>query len=129
LARPLNALERDEDRDGRWRRWVNAQLADTYANLWKKIDALIVLQAPSFTCITQWRDEQEQALRRRNAPRAMDAESVARFLLHYERLSRHALRELPARADVHVLLRANRSVRQIVCADYPLPATRRADCR
>ncbi|MEO5626654.1 MAG: kinase, partial [Dokdonella sp.] len=42
LARPLNALERDEDRDGRWRRWVNAQLADTYANLWKKIDALIV---------------------------------------------------------------------------------------
>ncbi|MET0936577.1 MAG: kinase, partial [Luteibacter sp.] len=27
LVEPINALERDEDADGRWRRWVNAQLA------------------------------------------------------------------------------------------------------
>ncbi|MEO7757484.1 MAG: kinase, partial [Dokdonella sp.] len=97
LVRPLNALERDEDRDGRWRRWVNAQLAGMYASLWKKIDTLIVLQAPSFARVSQWRDEQERALRRRRASRAMNAASLARFLLHYERLSRHALRELPAR--------------------------------
>lgn len=117
LVRPLNALERDEDRDGRWRRWVNTQLADTYVNLWKKIDALILLQAPSFALVSQWRDEQERALRLRRAPHAMDAATLARFLLHYERLSRHALRELPARADVRVELRTDRSVGRLVCRE------------
>lgn len=119
LVRPLNALERDEDCDGRWRRWVDTQLAGSYANLWKKIDALILLQAPDFARVSQWRDEQERALRRRHAPHAMDAANLARFLLHYERLSQHALRELPARADVRVELRTDRSVRRLVCRELP----------
>jgi D-glycerate 3-kinase len=119
LVRPLNALERDEDRDGRWRRWVNAQLADAYARLWNRIDTLVVLQAPGFALVSEWRDEQERALRDRRAPRAMDGANLARFLLHYERLSRHALRELPARADVRVVLRADRSVRRLVRAECP----------
>ncbi|MEO5558076.1 MAG: kinase [Dokdonella sp.] len=119
LVRPLNALERDEDCDGRWRRWVNTQLAGTYANLWKKIDGLILLQAPSFALVSKWRDEQECVLRRRHAPLAMDAAALARFLLHYERLSRHALRELPAQADVRVELRTDRSVRRLVCVEFP----------
>ncbi|MEO7324459.1 MAG: kinase [Dokdonella sp.] len=114
LARPLNALERNEDRDGRWRSWINARLADTYVNLWKKIDALIVLQAPNFARASHWRDEQERVLRRCNAPRALDSASLARFMLHYERLSRHALRELPARADLRLELRPDRSVRRFV---------------
>jgi D-glycerate 3-kinase len=116
LAHPINALEREEDRDGRWRRGVNAQLANAYQRLWNRLDALITLQAPSFALVTRWRDEQERALRKRAAPHAMDAAALARFLQHYERLSRHALRVLPARSDARIVLRADRSVRRIVRA-------------
>ena len=113
LLRPLNALERTEDRDGHWRGHVNAALADDYERLWRRLDRLIVLQAPSFAVVRRWRDEQEQALRLRNAPQAMDAPALMRFIAHYERLSRHALRTLPQRADLVVNLDRERNVTRV----------------
>ncbi|TAM60210.1 MAG: kinase [Rhodanobacter sp.] len=98
LATPVNALERTEDPDGSWRHWVNKQLRG-YQPLWRKFDALIVLQAPSWDIVRQWRGEQEQVLLARRAPLAMDAAAMKRFLAHFERLSRHALATLPALAD------------------------------
>lgn len=113
LARPLNALERHHDRDGRWRRWVNAQLAGPYAQLWQRIDQLVLLQAADFAVVTRWRGQQERALHARHAPHAMHGAALRRFLMHYERLSRHALRELPQRADLRLRLGRNREVREI----------------
>lgn len=101
LARPINALEREEDPDGTWRHWVNKQLRG-YQPLWRKFDALIVLQAPNWDIVRRWRGEQEEELLARHAPLAMDAAAMARFLMHFERLSRHALATLPALADTVV---------------------------
>ena len=101
LTRPINELERTEDPDGSWRHWVNKQLRG-YQPLWRKFDALIVLQAPSWEIVRRWRGEQEQDLLARHAPLAMDASALERFLAHFERLSRHALATLPALADTCV---------------------------
>jgi len=98
LELPVNALEREEDPDCHWRHWVNKQLR-AYQPLWRKLDALIVLQAPGWDVVRRWRGEQEEALLARKAPLAMDAVAMARFLAHFERLSRHALATLPALAD------------------------------
>jgi D-glycerate 3-kinase len=98
LAAPINELERREDTDGSWRRWVNKQLR-SYQPLWRKFDALIVLQAPDWNIVRRWRGQQEQELLARHAPLAMDADAMDRFLSHFERLSRHALLTLPALAD------------------------------
>ena len=117
LRRPLNALERDEDRALQWRRRVNHELAHGYAKLWRRLDRLILLQAPSFDVVARWRDQQERALRRRGAPQAMDRRALARFLMHYERLSRVALRALPARADLRLRLDEERVVRGDLDAD------------
>ncbi|UPG95657.1 kinase [Luteibacter aegosomatissinici] len=108
LVEPVNALERDEDPDGTWRRWVNAQLAG-YLPLWRRIDALVVLAAPSWDVVARWRGEAEEPLRARGEPRAMDTAALARFLQHYERLSRHALATLPAKADLLIPLAADRT--------------------
>jgi D-glycerate 3-kinase len=101
LLTPINELERKEDPDGSWRRWVNKQLRG-YQPLWRKFDALIVLQAPSWEIVRRWRGEQEEDLLARHAPLAMDATAMERFLAHFERLSRHALTTLPALADTCV---------------------------
>ncbi|KRE88879.1 kinase [Frateuria sp. Soil773] len=98
LETPVNALERDEDPDGSWRHWVNKQLRG-YQPLWRKLDALVVLQAPNWDVVMRWRSEQEANLLARHAPLAMDADTMVRFLAHFERLSRHALATLPALAD------------------------------
>ena len=113
LGEPVNALERDEDADGRWRRHVNAQLQGPYAGLWRRLDHLVLLAAPSFDVVERWRGEQEQALRRAVAPQAMDAASLRRFIAHFERLSRHALAVLPALADAVVMLDADRGVLEV----------------
>ncbi len=114
LQAPVNALEAAEDSDGRWRSWVNAQLAGAYQQLFADIDYLLMLQAPSFDCVAAWRGEQEQKLARRRAGDAsatfMNAEQIQRFISHYERLTRHALSVLPARADARLALDAQRRV-------------------
>ncbi|GGY15440.1 kinase [Rhodanobacter panaciterrae] len=101
LSKPVNELERKEDQDGSWRHWVNKQLRG-YQPLWRKFDALIVLQAPGWDIVRRWRGEQEQDLLARHAPLAMDAAALERFLAHFERLSRHALASLPPLADTCV---------------------------
>ncbi|HEV2539049.1 MAG TPA: kinase [Frateuria sp.] len=109
LETPVNRLEREEDPDCRWRHWVNKQLR-AYQPLWRKLDALIVLQAPNWDVVRRWRGEEEEALLARHAPLAMDAEAMVRFLAHFERLSRHALATLPALADSVVEYDDNRHV-------------------
>jgi D-glycerate 3-kinase len=126
LIRAVNSLELREDPDARWRTWVNARLAGEYAALWPRLDALIVLLAPSFEIVSRWRDEPERALRKRGAPRAMSRATLRRFLMHYERLSRHALRILPALADIVVTLDASRRVESIRAT---APARRRPPSR
>lgn len=113
LAAPVNALERDEDPQGVWRSHANRALAAGYARLFARLDLLILLAAPGFDVVAEWRGQQEQELRRSNAPEAMDDDAIARFVQHYERLTRHVIAEMPARADLVAWLERNRSVRQI----------------
>ncbi|HEX2560610.1 MAG TPA: kinase [Phenylobacterium sp.] len=106
LAQPVNALERDEDPDGAWRAYANTQLAGPYQALFGRLDRLVMLQAPGFETVLDWRREQEAKLRARLAAqggdlsRTMDEAALVRFIAHYERLTRHILSEMPARADV-----------------------------
>ena len=123
-ARPLNALEREDDADGRWRGVVEAELAGDYAKLWHRLDALIVLAAPDFAIVEKWRGEPERMLRRRGAPRAMSPSALRRFLMHYERLSRRALKTLPAIADIVVALDERRGVARITQHDRRRPLRR-----
>ncbi|KQN01466.1 kinase [Sphingobium sp. Leaf26] len=111
LAPPVNALERDEDRHGIWRRHVNRQLRGPYAELFSWIDRLVLLAAPDFSVVRGWRGQQEEALLARGADRAMDAAELDRFVQHYERLTRHILAEMPARADLLLPLDEARRLR------------------
>ncbi|CAN7224295.1 kinase [Phenylobacterium sp. LjRoot225] len=97
LAQPVNALETEEDPDGRWRGYVNAQLDGPYQELFTKMHELVYLQPPSFEVVLGWRQEQERKLVARAGAGMTDAE-VARFVAHYERLTRWMLAELPERA-------------------------------
>jgi len=100
LRAPLNALEREQDADGRWRRYCNAALQRDYPALWRRFDRLWFLQPPGFEVVAGWRGQQERALARaRPGAAAMDAAGVARFVQFFERVSRQALRTLPAIAD------------------------------
>jgi D-glycerate 3-kinase len=102
LREPVNALERDEDPEGVWRREVNRRLATDYAQLFGRLDLLVMLQVGSFEAVRAGRRRQEDKLaaRRPAGTAIMDDAALDRFLMHYERLTRWMLEEMPARANV-----------------------------
>ena len=112
LDDPVNLLEQAQDPDGRWRRYANDCLAGGYQALFTRIDAQVMLAAPSFDVVARWRLQQEADL----PPGAarMDTGAIARFVQFYERLTRHVLSEMPSRADLVARLDENRNILQIV---------------
>lgn len=120
LLNPINELERIEDQNGLWRTYVNDQLHNEYPSLFSLIDKQLVLNAPSFNCVYQWRLTQEHKLiekNRVNNPTAVvktlsDME-LERFISHYQRLTEHALKTMPLEADWCLWLNSDQSIRKI----------------
>ena len=120
LEEPINPMEAEQDPSLVWRREVNRQLATEYADVFGNLDALLLLQAPSFDAVSEWRWQQEQRLSeqfQRDHPDkpdpTMSRSEVADFILHYQRLTVHGLQTLPDRADFVWELATDRSVERM----------------
>ena len=112
LVAPINILEARQDFEGEWRRAVNAALAQPYARLRARLDALIFLKAPGFDVVLDWRCEQEAGLRGQDVVSRERRAALAVFIQHYERLSRHMMTG-GVKADMIVALDRNRGVRSL----------------
>ncbi len=114
LATPVNALERDEDPNAVWRSSVDEALAGRYQAFFRGFDAMVFLAAPAFERVLDWRCEQEAELlgmARANLPDGR-RDALARFIQHYERISRHMLAG-GLMADVVVKLSEDRTMLSI----------------
>jgi len=102
LATPINAFEREHDGDGRFRRYVDAQLAGPYRALFARVDLLVFLAVPDMGSVRRFRGEQERRLvaRSPNAPGLLGPGELERFVQRFERISLRMLAQTPARADV-----------------------------
>lgn len=102
LYDPLNKLESEEDSNAKWRQFVNQQLSDQYPVLFNYFDYLVMLQAPSFDCVYQWRKRQEDKLKSKALVQTyiMSDTELDRFIQHYQRLTEHALQTLPNKANL-----------------------------
>ena len=110
LQSPVNQLEQELDADGRWRRWVNARLAADYQTLFARLHALVALLPPDFEAVLRWRTEQERSL---PAERRMNDAALARFIAHYERLTRQGLASWPQSADCCVWLAPDHRIERV----------------
>lgn len=117
LLEPINDLEREQDAEGRWRRYVNDRLAADYQELFGLLDSLIFLKAPSFECVYAWRKGQEKKLAEKmqgaslsGGAHIMSDKELKVFIMHYERLTRHILSEMPGYADIVLTLDANQKI-------------------
>ena len=108
LVTPVNDLERIEDPQAVWRTYVNNQLDGPYQALFARLHDLILLEPPSFEVVARWRAEQEAKLRAKGGG-GMEESQIARFVAHYERLTRWILAEMPARADWVITLDKDRA--------------------
>ncbi len=114
LDAPVNDLEANEDPQGNWRRYVNEQLALFYPKLFELIDIWVMLKAPSFDCVFNWRLEQEQKLKQSSPTQqhVMDEAQLARFIKFYQRITENTLNTLPARVHYLFELDEQRRIRE-----------------
>lgn len=118
LKEPVNELEAKEDPQGVWREYVNQNLALYHEKVFRLSNLNIMLKAPAFDCVYQWRKLQEDKLRatiasgpsNANKSKVMNAEQLRRFIQHYERITRYSIQHLPARSDIVLPINADQSI-------------------
>ena len=120
LTTPVNSLESQEDATGEWRQFANVNLSGQYQELFSLIDKQLVLNAPSFDCVYQWRVTQEHKLIERikqtgasSNIKTLSDDDVKRFISHYERLTNHALKTMPKHADWCLWLSAEQTIEKM----------------
>jgi len=111
LTTPVNALEREQDAEARWRTAWNKALTDIYRPWFDRFDKTLYLAAPSFDVVVDWRSEQEAGLMQL-PPAALPPErrdAICQFIAYYEHLTRHMLAG-GVKADAVASLDTSRSV-------------------
>jgi D-glycerate 3-kinase len=118
LLVPMNELERTEDPYGQWRRYANEALKGPYAELFRQLDCLIMLKVPDLDSVIEWRTLQERKLEEATPEGAgthiMDGAAIRRFVMHWERLTRHNLEEMPKRADLTLVLDKSHRIAEVL---------------
>lgn len=114
LLSPINELESKEDTEGVWRHYANDKLKDYHAKVFDHADMTIMLKAPDFEKIYEWRSLQEEKLKQNTQDceqsHIMSADKLKRFIQHYERITRYTLQHLPDRADIVIPIAADHSI-------------------
>ena len=105
LKKSLNPIEQKHDLDLTWRRSVNNSLKNQYKKIFRKIDKLVYLKAPSFEHIFKWRllQEQKMKLTLKNK-KTMSRSQVKKFIMFYERITRHMMRNFSKISDLTIFL-------------------------
>lgn len=116
LDKPVNSFEETQDSNGLWRRYANQQLRDVYPPLFERVDTWIMLKAPSFECVFNWRLEQEEKLietlsnTNLEASNTMTADELRHFIQHYQRITEHLFKTAPLKADILFELDKDRKI-------------------
>lgn len=116
LKYPINQLEEEEDGEGIWRNHVNRQLQNSYAELFSMIDIMAMLKIPDFNKVYEWRKLQEQKLKRsrtRKIDNTMNDHDIKHFIMHFERITRHNLEDMPERSDIVFHLNNNHQIQSV----------------
>ena len=108
LKKPLNFIEKKYDTNLKWRKKVNNHLKNNYKKLFNIMDKLVYLKAPSFNHIFQWRLHQEQKLKLTTKnKKTMSKTQVKEFIMFYERLTKHMMKNYSKISDLTIFLDKN----------------------
>lgn len=124
LKEPINDFEEQLDSEKIWRTYANQQLALHYQPLYQIMNYWVVLQAPSFDCVYQWRLEQEQKLAKNTLhisnTSIMSSSQIHHFIQYFQRLTEHAFSTLSKSANITLLLNTSRHIKRCKSQDLTL---------
>jgi len=116
LKKPVNILEKYEDKDLRWRNYVNEKLKTEYKNLFSMIDYFIFIKIPNFKSVYKWRLLQENKLRKKSHlnKKIMSYKEIKRFIMFYQRITLQMVKDLSKSASVVMFLKKNHENKKVL---------------
>lgn len=114
LKKPINELEKFEDKNLVWRKKVNNELKNRYKKIFLLIDDLIYLKVPSFKHVFKWRLLQERKLKKKTiGKKVMDYKGIKKFIMFYERITRDMIKTLGSQAKILINIDAKHRLKSI----------------
>ena len=117
LKKSINPLEKKEDKNLKWRKFVNGQLENKYKKLFSKLDCMLFLKAGSFKLLQSWRLKQESLLKLNSRNKAnnkvMSKNEVLTFMQTYQRITQNMFKFAPKYSSIVLNLNRNHQIKSI----------------
>jgi len=116
IKKPINILEKYEDKNFKWRKYVNEKLKKEYKKLFAMIDHFIFIKIPNFNMVLKWRVLQEKKLKKRSHlnKKIMTYNEIKRFIMFYERITLQMMKDLSKSASVVMHLKKNHETKKVL---------------
>ncbi len=116
IKKPINMLEKHEDKDLTWRKQVNEKLKKEYKKIFSMIDFYIFMKIPNFNMVFKWRLLQENKLRKKSQfkRKIMSYNEIKRFIMFYQRITLQMIKDLSKSASVVIFLNKNHGIKKVL---------------
>ena len=116
IKKPINILEKYEDQDLIWRKYVNEKLKKEYKKLFSMIDYYIFMKIPNFKMVFKWRLLQENKLRKKLKfkRKIMSYNEIKHFIMFYQRITLQMIKDLSKSASIIMLLKKNHEIKKLL---------------
>ena len=116
LRKPVNILERHEDKDLIWRKYANEKLKKEYKEVFAMIDYFIFMKVPNFKIVFKWRLLQESKLRKKlhYKKKIMTYSAIKRFIMFYQRITLQMMKDLSKSASIVLSLKKNHEIKRVL---------------
>ena len=117
LKKHINSVEKLNDQNLIWRKYVNYQLKKSYRKLFNQLNCLLYLKAKNFNLLQKWRLKQERKLltfsREYKNLKIMNKNEVINFMKTYERITQNMFKDAPKYASIILNLNSNHQIKSV----------------
>ena len=118
LKKPINSMEKLNDKKFVWRKYANQQLRTKYKDLYSQLNCMVYLKAKNFNMLQKWRLKQEHKLwlktNKSSSHKIMSKGDVINFMQTYQRITEHMFKNMPKYASIVLNLNNNHQIKSAV---------------
>ncbi len=118
LKKSINSMEKVNDPNLIWRKYVNQQLKTKYKKLYSQLNCMIYLKARNFSLLQKWRLKQEHKLwlktKKKGGHKIMSKKDVINFMQTYQRITQNMFKNTPKYASIILNLNSNHQIKTAV---------------
>ena len=117
LNKSINSVEKNNDKELTWRKFINTQLKTKYKKLFTQLNCLLYFKVKNFNLLQKWRIKQEKKLwfksKYKKNLRIMSKGDVINFMQTYQRTTQNMFKDAPKYASIILNLNSNHQIKSI----------------